>query len=173
MELLEQRDQWEATFRANWLAHLEKTGQIDWSLYNRPKNTVAPAGKAINLATSRIVLISSAGGYLPASQDPFDTQDPRGDYTIRTFPANVPFDQISYAHTHYNHDALNADPQVLMPLQHLADLADEGIIGGVAPDMISFMGYQPDVIRVVDEMMPAILDAVEASGADAALVVPA
>lgn len=173
MEILEQRDQWEATYRSNWLAHFEKTGTINWSLYNRPDNKETPAGPAIDLASSRIVFISSAGGYVPAMQEPFDAPHPLGDYTIRTFPANTPFDQISYAHTHYDHTALNADPQVLMPLQHLADLVDEGVIGEIAPDMISFMGYQPDAIRVVDEMIPAIIEAVKASGADGALVVPA
>lgn len=173
MEIIEQRDQWEATFRSNWLAHFEQTGQIDWSLYNRPNNKHAPAGPAIDLASSHIAFISSAGGYVPASQEPFDAPHPLGDYTIRTFPANTPFDKISYAHTHYDHTALKADPQVLMPLQHLADLADEGVIGGVAPDMISFMGYQPDAGRVVDEMIPAIIEVVKASGADGALVVPA
>ena len=173
MELVEQYEQWKETYRSNWLAHFEQPGQINWSLYNRPNNKQAPSGKALDLASSRIIFISSAGGYLPASQEPFDAPHPLGDYTIRVFPANVQFDQIAYAHTHYDHTALNADPQVLMPLRHLADMAEEGVIGEVAPDMISYMGYQPDVSRVVDEMIPAIVEAVEASGADGALVVPA
>ena len=67
MEIVEQRDQWEATYRSNWLAHFEQTGQIKWSLYNRPNNKQAPAGPAIDLASSRIMFISSAGGYLPAT----------------------------------------------------------------------------------------------------------
>ena len=60
-----------------------------------------------------------------------------------------------------------------MPLQHLADLAEEGVIGGVTDEMISYMGYQPDASRVVDEMIPAIIEVAQASGADGALVVPA
>jgi hypothetical protein len=172
MEVLEDRAGWEATFRANWLAHYQQTGQLDFKQYNRPKNSVAPAGSAINLRQSRLVLISSAGGYLSASQEPFDAANDLGDYSIRLFPATTAFEQIAYAHDHYDHTAVNADPQVLLPLQHLADMVAEGQVGSLATNVISFMGYQPDVGRVLDELIPAISAAVQAEQAQAALLVP-
>ena len=52
-------------------------------------------------------------------------------------------------------------------------MVTEGAIGELAPSMVSFMGYQPDVSRVVDEMIPAILEVARAEGAQAALLVPA
>ncbi|MBX0328037.1 glycine/betaine/sarcosine/D-proline family reductase selenoprotein B [Oscillochloris sp. ZM17-4] len=172
MDILENRDQWEATFRAGWLAEYQAAGSFNWKIYNRAKNTLAPDGPAVDLSASRLLLISSAGGYLPASQEPFDAENALGDYRIRAFPGSTPLNTIAYAHDHYDHAAVDADPQVLMPLRHLEDLVAEGVIGELAPNVISFMGYQPDLTRVLDELIPAILDAARAEGARAALLVP-
>lgn len=173
MDVLEQHEQWLAAFQANWLAHYQQTGETNWKIYNRPTNTTAPAGNAIDLAQSRLVLISSAGGYLPAFQQPFDAANKLGDYSLRLFPTTTALETIAYAHDHYDHTAVNQDPQVLLPLRHLADLVTAGLIGELAPHVISFMGYQPVVTRVLDETIPALLDAVRAEQAHAALLVPA
>ncbi len=69
--------------------------------------------------------------------------------------------------------AVNQYPQVLMPLRHLEDLVSEGVIGELAPSMVSFMGYQPDVTQVIDETIAATLQAAQAEGVRAALLVPA
>jgi Glycine/sarcosine/betaine reductase selenoprotein B (GRDB) len=172
VEILEQRKTWEDAYRTGWLAHFEQTGAMDWKQYVRPKNSSAPAGPAIDLRRSRLMLISSAGGYLPATQPPFDAAHPLGDYQIRTFSASTQLDRIAYAHEHYDHTAVDADPQVLMPLQHLADLVTERAIGALAPSVVSFMGYQPDVGRVLDEMIPAVLAVARSEQIDAALLVP-
>jgi Glycine/sarcosine/betaine reductase selenoprotein B (GRDB) len=172
MEILEQRADWEAAFRTGWLAHYERSGETDWKQYQRPKNSVAPAGPAIDLSRSRLVLISSAGGYLPASQEPFDAANVMGDYSIRLIPTDTPFAEIAYAHDHYDHTAVNDDPQVLLPLEHLQQLVAEGVIGALTPHVISFMGYQPDVGRVLDELIPQIRAAVQTEQAEAAFLVP-
>lgn len=172
MEILENRAAWEADFRAGWLAHYERTGITDFKQYIRPRNSSAPSGSGVDLSRSRLVLISSAGGYLPASQAAFDADNDLGDYTIRLLPISTPFSAIAYAHTHYDHTAVNADPQVLLPLQHLASMQSEGRIGALTPNVVSFMGYQPDVGRVLDELIPAVIDAVRADQAQAALLVP-
>jgi len=39
--------------------------------------------------------------------------------------------------------------------------------------MVSFMGYQPDVTQVIDETIAATLQAAQAEGVRAALLVPA
>jgi D-proline reductase (dithiol) PrdB len=173
MDILENKAQWLAEFRNGWLAHFNQTGETKWDIYNRPKNSVAPAGPGINLAESRLVLITSAGSYLTESQEPFNAVDPLGDYTIRTYPASTDFEDLSYAHDHYNHVAVEEDPQVLIPLRHLEDLVAEGRIGELAPDVISFHGYMPNSARFVDETIPMILEEVEKQQPDAALLIPA
>ena len=173
MEILENREEWALAYRDGWLRHYQETGTTKWDLYKLPKNNRAPAGKGIDLAHSRLALISSAGGYLSATQQPFDAENDLGDYTIRRFAVTSRPDQIAFAHTHFDHAAVNADQQVLLPLGHLHDLVDAGVVGELAPDVISFMGYQPDATRVVDETCPAIVAAAQALGATGALLVPA
>jgi hypothetical protein len=172
MEILENRAAWEAAYRAGWLAHFEQTGETDFTQYVRPKNRVAPGGPGVDLSHCRLLLVSSAGGYLPGQQAPFDASNPLGDYTIRRIPSDTPPAALAFAHEHYDHAAVEADPQVLVPLGHLASLVATGHIGALTPHMISFMGYQPDVGRVLDELIPAIVAAARADGAQAALLVP-
>lgn len=173
MEILEQRDKWYAQFESGWLTHFQSTGKIDWSLYNWPNNKATPSGQAIELASSRLLFVSSAGAYLPASQEPFDTENVLGAYDIRLIPSNTAYTEIAYAHTHYDHAAVDTDPQVLLPLTHLADLVDTGVIGELTTNMVSFMGYQPDISQLLDQTIPAIVAVAKAEKADGVLLVPA
>jgi len=173
MDILENKAQWFAEFQDGWLAHFNQTGEAKWDLYKRPMNSKAPAGPGVNLANSRLVLISSAGSYLKESQEPFEAGDTLGDYTIRTYSSSTPFAALSYSHDHYDHAAVIQDPQVLIPLRHLEDMVNEGLIGEIAPRVISFHGYAPDATRFVDETIPKIVEEVKNQQADAALLVPA
>ena len=173
MQIVENRERWEQDYRDKWLAHYQRTGQMDWSQYPRPHNRKAPPGPGVDLATSRLTLITTSGAYLPGIHEPFDAGHPLGDYSIRQIPATIPLEALAYSHEHYDQEAVRSDPQVLIPLGHLNDMVAEGIIGEMAPSVISFMGYQPDVSRVVDEMIPAVLRVTHAEGVQAALLVPA
>ncbi len=170
--ILEDQAGWAARYTTGWLKHHQDTGQFDWKLYEKPSNAQPIAGGAVKLSQARVVLISSAGGYLRDSQAPFDAPHPYGDYSIRLVPTGTPLNQIAIAHDHYDHASVDADRQVLLPLRHLEDLAREGVIGSVSPNVINFMGYLPDAARVVDELIPHIIEAVYAEQADAALLVP-
>ncbi|MCO6451833.1 MAG: hypothetical protein J5I90_13695 [Caldilineales bacterium] len=173
LEIFENRKEWYATYQAGWLAHLQETGQCDWKLYTRPHNRTPIVSPGIDLRQSRLVLISTAGAYLVESQTPFDAENLLGDYSIRTFPSDTSFGALSFDHTHYDHTAVEVDPQVLLPLRHLEDMVREGFIGELAERTISYMGYQPDATRTVDETIPAVIDAALNLGADAALLIPA
>jgi D-proline reductase (dithiol) PrdB len=173
MDILENKDQWLANFQAGWLAHFNQTGECNWDIYNRPKNSQEVTGPGIDLSKSRLILITSAGSYLSASQEPYDAEDLLGDYSIRTYPANTPFADLAFAHTHYDHSGVDEDPQVLVPLRQLEDMASEGLIGEIAPTVISFHGYAPNAARFVDETIPAMLEVALQEQAQAALLVPA
>jgi D-proline reductase (dithiol) PrdB len=118
------------------------------------------------------MLVSSAGGYLFERQKAFDAPSPYGDHTIRTFPTAVSFDALAFAHDHYDHTFINLDPQVALPLRHLEDLTAAGRIGQLAPSVVSFMGYQPDSARVVDETIPQIVSIAKDQNVQAALLAP-
>jgi len=172
MSILENRPEWEDGYRSGWLTHLKKTGQTYWELYARPRNRTPVPGPAIDLASSRLMLISSAGGYLRGEQEPFAATNLLGDYTIRVFATNTPFERIAYAHDHYDHAAVDSDPQVLLPLEHLRQMNAQGEIGDLT-QTVSFMGYLPDISRLLDETIPAILKVAHAEKAQGALLVPA
>ncbi len=173
MNIVENLEVWGTEFEQGWLAHLQETGKFNWKTYPKIKNKSAPAGPAVDLSQSRLGLISTAGGYLPDKQEAFDAFHPLGDYSIRCFSTSIPLKSIAYAHDHYDHTAVNEDPQVLLPLRHLENMVAAGTIGDLAPSVISFMGYQPDIREVVNTMIPAIMEIAKAEAFDAALLVPA
>ncbi|MEJ2750386.1 MAG: glycine/sarcosine/betaine reductase selenoprotein B family protein [Anaerolineae bacterium] len=173
MDIVENFEQWQVDYFEEWLPHYEKTGELVWLNYPRAHNRTAPSGPGIDLAQSRLLLISSAGGYLRDEQEPFDAANELGDYSIRTFSADTPLDKIAFAHDHYDHTAVNTDPQVLLPLQHLQDMVAEGKIGALTRSVISYSGYQPDISRTLSQTIPAILQAAQDQQAEGALLVPA
>lgn len=173
MEILENRAEWFATFKEGWLKYFEETQTLNWKIYQRPKNTTPVRGPGLDLSKRRLMLISSAGAYLADQQAPFDAPHPMGDYTVRQLPSNTPFENLDYAHDHYDQTAVRSDPQVLLPLRHLETLVQQGVIGELTPSLVSYMGYQPDATRTVDELIPAILEIAREQKAQAALLVPA
>ena len=172
MDVIEQPMTWLRAFNEGWLAHYERSGEMDWSLYQSIENKQAPSGDGLVLAESRIMLISSAGGYLAGDQFPFDCHDPLGDYSLRLFPTDTPLEDLAFAHTHAS-AAQMKDPQALLPLQHLAAMEAHGMIGEVASMVVSTMGYQPNALRVVKETIPMIVEIAKRSQVDGALLVPA
>jgi len=172
IEILENKEKWSEEFRSGWLAYQKETGISNWQIYNRPTNELTPGLPGIKLSESRLMLISSAGGYLAGRQKPFDAASAYGDYSIRTFPISTPFDALAFAHDHYDHAFVDQDPQVALPLRHLEQITTEGHIGRLASSVISFMGYQPDSARVVDEVIPEIISYAKANNVHAALLAP-
>lgn len=173
MAIVENLNAWSAAYRDGWLAHWQASGEVDFSHYQRVVNETCPGTPGIDLSQSRLLFISTAGGYLPGSQRPFDASNPLGDYTLRTIPSDTPLEQIAFSHEHYDQTAVTDDPQVLLPFNHLRELVAEGLVGSLAPQTISYMGYQPDVARIVTELVPAVVGLARDQQADAALLVPA
>ncbi len=94
---MENREQWVASFREGWLAQYQQTGESDWERYPRIRNKVASARQRIDLSSSRLMLISSAGGYLSEMQRPFDAAHLLGDYSIRSFPTSTSPDKLAFS----------------------------------------------------------------------------
>jgi len=165
-------DTWTRDFEKKWLKHFIDTKSIDWKLYRYVKNQEAPSGTGVELSKARILLVSSAGAYLSARDKPFHAANLMGDYSIRTLPTNTSPSDLEYAHEHYDQTAVRQDHQVLLPLGHLQDLVDQNVIGELSDTVVSFMGYQPFVGRVLKKTFPAILKIVRQTEVDAVLLVP-
>ena len=172
MDILEDLDGWRANFQDTWLKQLRTDGTIDWSLYRHPRNRSCPAGPAADLPRSRLLLVTSSGAYLKDLQAPFDTDNPEGDYSFRTFPTGTKAENLDYAHGHYDEAFIRADMQVGIPLGHLQRFVTEGRVGALTRSVVSIMGYQPDSARVALELAPRILALAQGEGANAALFAP-
>ena len=172
MKILENKKQWSATYKNGWLAHLQETGEVDWSLYQHPRNKQTHGTSGVDLSQNRLMFITSAGAYMPGVQTPFDAPNPFGDYTIRQIPSTTSFANLAYAHDHYDHAAIDEDLRVALPLGYLQEMVDNGNLASLSPSFISFMGYQPDSARVVDEMIPQIVCIAKEEKVQAALLAP-
>jgi hypothetical protein len=173
MEILERPLEWLRAFQENWLADYEKNGQPDWTRYTYPHNRLTPSSSGISLSNSRLILISTAGAYYPGVHKPFDQEKPLGDYTIRVIPSSTPPGTLAFSNPEFDHRYVKEDPQVMLPLPHLREMVAAGILGSLAPVFVSFSGFQPHAIRVVKELIPAILEVAREHQVHAALIIPA
>lgn len=172
MNIVDDRDAWFAHFSEGFLAHHEATGETDFKQYRYVKNTQAPSGPGLDLASKKLLLVTSSGAYLRRSQAAFDAPNPLGDYGVRALPQSTPLDEIAFAHEHYDHRYVDEDAQAVLPLRLMETLASEGRVGALAEMVVSFHGYTPDITRVLDETIPEILGMAKAQQVDAALLVP-
>lgn len=131
----------------------------------------APLAKP--LAESRLALISSAG-FIAHGQEPFDESVRGGDPTFREIPADV--DVASLINTHrsesFDHEPVEADPNIAFPLDRVRELVERGRIGAVNRRHLSFMGSLTAVGRFVRETAPAAVEALVEDEVDVALLVP-
>lgn len=172
MEILENIDQWEKQFKENWLAHYKTTGQTDWSQYNHPKNEAVPGAAGVKLANARLMLVSTAGGYVRGEQETFDAQNLLGDYSLRTFPSTIDLNNLAFAHEHYDHEMIDADPEVALPLGLLKAMVEDGRLASLSPSIVSISGYQPNSARVVREIGPKVVALAKEEAVDAVLLAP-
>ena len=128
MQIIENLTQWQNEYETGFLADFAETGKLNWKHYPKVRNLSSPDGPGIDLSQSRLLFVTTAGGYLKDSQAPFDAVNVLGDYSLRFFPLSTALENIAYAHDHYDHAAVDEDPQVLLPLRHLEDMAAEGVI---------------------------------------------
>jgi len=138
-----------------------------------PVNTEAPwTPPAQPLAKSRLALLSTAGLYLVGEQQPFDAEDPEGDWTFRELPTAVDGARLKIAHTHYDHASALQDLNAVFPLQRLRELAGEGVIGSLAERIYSTSGYCTRLERVAEDTAPRIVERLKSDGVNALLHIP-
>jgi D-proline reductase (dithiol) PrdB len=136
----------------------------------------APLPKPLHRCT--VALMTSGGVYLKDSQQPFDTerekQEPTwGDPTYRVIPSNVRQEQVGAAHLHLNTADMLEDVNVVLPIRAFTRLAEQGVIGALADEHYSFMGYQDR--RLIDwreTQGPELAARLKERGVDVLLLAP-
>jgi D-proline reductase (dithiol) PrdB len=108
---------------------------IPWTPLQRP------------ISECKFGLVTTGGLYHKGVEPPFDIErerrEPRwGDPTFRVIPSSIQQDKLGVSHLHINTQPILDDFNVVLPIQRFQELAGDGIIGGLAENAYSFMGYQ-------------------------------
>jgi D-proline reductase (dithiol) PrdB len=136
-----------------------------------PNESIAWEPMRKPLAGCSIALVSTAGVHLK-SQSAHDLLNPHGDASFREIPGDTPATAIAVDHSHYDTSDANADPNCVFPIDRLRELADEGIIGAVAPLHFGFMGFIPDGRLLRDTTAPIVAERLSNQGTDAVVLTP-
>jgi glycine/betaine/sarcosine/D-proline reductase family selenoprotein B len=124
------------------------------------------------LSQSRLAVVTTAGLYRPGTDAPFDGESPEGDWSFRALPREVDLRALAIAHTHFSHQVAEADMNTIFPLERLAELEANGVIGALASTHYSTMGYVTRAADLAEETAPAIASRMKADATDIALVIP-
>lgn len=147
-----------------------------WARHHRfVEATAVPWARVTKpVKNSTIALVTTAGVHL-ASDPAFDMSDPEGDPSFRVISSDVDPSRLTITHKYYDHKGADRDINVVLPIDRLRELAEEGRVGAVAPRMYSFMGHIDGrhLATLVDETAPAVADRLRADGAEAVFLTPA
>jgi D-proline reductase (dithiol) PrdB len=126
------------------------------------------------LRNCRVALIATAGLHLPG-QDPFDMTDKNGDPSYREIPSGVGVGRLTVTHDYFPRADASADPNLVLPIDPLRELAREGAVGSIAPRFFSFMGHiQGEHLRTLTgTTAPEVARALKADAVEAVFLTPA
>ena len=173
MEIIEHADDWRARF-AKWnrSARQASSDEITNS-YPFVKNERAPFTPARRaLSMMNLALITSSGAYLDGTE-PFDTNAPEGDITFREIPSEIEPGDLRFSARGYDPVFVSQDVNVQVPLQRLFEFAANSVIGQLSSAFWSFCGFIPDAGRLVEGMLPKLVERVQRYEVQAALLIPA
>lgn len=125
-----------------------------------------PLAKPLN--QSRILIVTSAGIRL-RTEAPFE---PTNDMTFRRIAEATPRSLLAPSHPTPVRRPGEQDVNVVFPYERLRELAAKGVIGGVAPYHLSYLGTIKKLTLLVTGLAIRMVAAAHEAGADAALLVP-
>jgi D-proline reductase (dithiol) PrdB len=67
--------------------------------------------------------------------------DKKGDPSYRELSSDINLEQLTITHDYYNHDDALGDPNLVLPIEPLRELLQQGKIGAIGPRFFSFMGH--------------------------------
>jgi D-proline reductase (dithiol) PrdB len=172
LEIIEQLEEWRRRYDG-WKREKSTSTDDIGNSYPFVKNRRAPFSPARRaLPMLNLALISSAGTYIDGT-DPFDIQASDGDLTFREIPSEIEAEDLRFAARGYDQTSVQADINSQVPLGRLFEFEGNGIIGQLNQVFWSLCGFIPDAGRLVEEMVPRLIDRVERHQVQAALLIPA
>jgi len=140
----------------------------NWSVYDSSPFT--PIKKP--LEESCIALIASSGIFRD-DQEPFEPDGwPVNEVGLRLIPKETYAKRLKMHYNYYDHRDAVKDINCVFPLERLLDLEKEGVIGRLAPSMISLgMGRTYKRSLIFKTLVPKIMEALHEQGVEGVLVV--
>ena len=150
----------------NWIGQFQSQ-HPDYSFL---KNEEIPwTDLKVDLFEARVALVTTVGVHVK-DQKPFSISPEevppelsqfnfreKGDPSIRLIPASVDASELWIAHPYLDVSGVEEDVNVVFPLERLPELVEENLIGEIASQHISLMGYAPNPV----DLEPSAMDAVE------------
>jgi D-proline reductase (dithiol) PrdB len=135
---------------------------IPWTPVTRP------------LSTCRVALVTTSGVH-HRGQQPFDMDDGEGDPSLREIdPASIGND-YRITHDYYDHSDAEKDLNIVLPVDRLRELQNEGVIGSQALRHFSLMGHIDGhhIATLVNETARKIIARLRQDAVDVVLLTPA
>lgn len=169
MEIIDDIDGWRRRFESWRPGPGDELGP-DYPFVRNRRAPFTPARRALPMLN--LALISSAGAYIDGTPA-FDTNATNGDTSFREIPIEVEQSDLRFAARGFDPAAVQADANSELPVARLLEFEHNGIIGQLNPVFWSFCGFIPDAARLVDELVPKLVERVRRYEVQAALLVPA
>jgi D-proline reductase (dithiol) PrdB len=169
VEIIEDIDGWRRRFES-WKPSAGDELGSDYPFVKNRRAPFTPARRALPMLN--LALISSAGAYIDGTPA-FDTNSSSGDTSFREIPIEVEASDLRFAARGYESSAVHQDVNSELPVERLLEFEKNGIIGQLNPVFWSLCGYVPDAGRLVDELVPQLIERVRRYEVQAALLVPA
>jgi D-proline reductase (dithiol) PrdB len=120
-----------------------------------------------------VAVVTTAAFFRP-DQPPFDTSIRGGDYSYRIIPIDTDLSTLNIAHRSDAFDirGITSDKNLALPLDRLKSLAEDGLIGSVAPRHFSFMGSIAAPGRLIANTAPEVARMLLEDAVHAVLLTP-
>jgi hypothetical protein len=174
METIEKVDEWRRRY-GQWEESRRRGSPrsevgSDYPFVENKHAPFTPARRALPMMN--LALISSAGAYINGT-DSFDVETVGGDTHFREIPREVEAEDLLYCARGWNTAAVEQDRNSQVPIDRLAEFEGNGIIGQLNPVWWSFCGHIPDAAKLVEEMLPNLIERLKRYEVQAALLIPA
>ena len=124
------------------------------------------------LAECTVSMLTS-GGISQCSMPAFDPMA-RNDHRVDAIPCDVAASDFQIHDSYYDHSDADTDINCQFPIDRLRELAEQRVIGAIAPRFWSgFMGRIYNRTKVLEESGPAFAAELERDGVDVLIAVPA
>ena len=167
MNIIEDIDVWRRRFEGR---RPSGDSLADYPFVKNLRAPFMPARRALPMLN--LALISSAGAYIDGTS-PFDTSSATGDLTFREIPIEVEQSDLRFAARGYDPAAVQKDANSQLPIERLLEFEQNGIIGQLNPVYWSFSGYIFDAGKLVEELVPKLVERIRRYEVQAALLIPA